>query len=129
MSSKSESLPAPIKSLFPLVKIRLISHLKYHLVKERIRQDTDKLNRSNSLITRKPKLAALKPVAEVPKRIERMHTIKGLARGNKSSMSMSFCEGLYWPKKLKEVRRGLRAVDTVQNRRMFATMHLSFPAA
>lgn len=111
----------PVKSFYPLVNIRLISHFKYQRVKQRIHNQTQKAIRSESL-SKLPMLDEERKKENRAKFLNSSHTNLFLGL-RKEEKSVGF-EGIrpkatnFWPKKLTKVRKDFMAFDDIRRRKL-----------
>lgn len=110
----------PIKSFYPLVNIRLISHSKYHRVKQRIHLQAQKAARSESLLRFPPLDEERKP----GNRALLNSSMPSLALGMRKEDGFRRFEGIslkaknFWPKKLTKVRKDFMAFDEIGRRNL-----------
>jgi len=116
----SEVHDLPIKSFYPLVNLRLISHSKYHRVKHRIHMQAQKAMHSESI----PKLPALDEEKRPGKRALLNSSLPSLALGLRRDEEFRRFEGIslksknFWPKKLTKVRKDFLAFDEIRRRNL-----------
>ena len=143
MSTGQSSLPdlksQSFKSTFPLVNLRLLSHLKYHIVKEKLKHEAQKLARANSICKGKaeervPKHLDLtmSPQKIVSRKLTHMTTLKqkpvlphfpshqGFKSDPPSQPDQPELRKTpnFWPKKLREVQKTFKAFDLVHRRNL-----------
>lgn len=116
----SEVHDQPIKSFYPLVNLRLISHSKYHRVKQRIHLQAQKALRSESI----PKLPTLEEEKRPGNRGFLNSSLPSLALGLRRDEEFRRFGGIslkaknFWPKKLTKVRKDFEAFDKIGRRNL-----------